>query len=181
MKTLVLFYSKTGSNKYLAERIATERKADIEEIEPKFNALLFVIFSSLLRFGLGIKKPHSSFNQYDRIVVVGPIYMGTLIFPLRQVFGMIPTSVKQVCFATCCGGGDDEKDDKFGYSSVFKEVESVVNHTQVLTEAFPIKLVVPEDKLEDGDYIMKTRLDDSNFKGEVYARFQSFIQKMKSV
>lgn len=95
MKTLVLFYSKTGSNRYLAERIAAELKADIEEIESKFNALLFVIFSSLLRFGLGIKKPHSSFNQYERIVVVGPIYMGTLKFPLRQVFGMIPTSVNR--------------------------------------------------------------------------------------
>ena len=180
MKTLVLFYSRTGSNKYLAERIATELKADMEEIHPKLNGLLFVIFSSLLRFGLGNKPFRSAVYEYERVVVVGPVYMGTLIFPLRNALMKLPTTVKHVCFATSCGGGDEEKDSNIGYSSVLAEANQAVKHTDVITEAFPIKLVVPEDKLEDGDYVMKTRLNDSNFEGEIYTRFQSFIQKIKS-
>ncbi|MFM1875581.1 MAG: hypothetical protein RL266_1318 [Bacteroidota bacterium] len=180
MKTLVLFYSRTGSNKYLAERIATELKADMEEIHPNLAGLLFVIFSSLLRFGLGNKPFRSSIDKYERVVVVGPIYMGTLIFPLRNALKKIPSSVNQVCFATSCGGGDEEKDSNFGYTSVFVEAKKAVKHADVITEAFPIKLVVPKDKWDDGDFVMKTRLNDSNFEGEIYARFQSFIQKIKS-
>ena len=38
--------------------------------------------------------------------------------------------------------------------------------------------MVPEDKQKDSDLIMKTRLSDSNFTGEIQKRFENFIKKV---
>lgn len=51
----------------------------------------------------------------------------------------------------------------------------------VLCEAFPIVLIVPEDKLDDDDYIMKARLTEQSFTGNIRERFNGFIQKVKSL
>ena len=42
-------------------------------------------------------------------------------------------------------------------------------------EAFPIGPVLPEDK-KDNNAVMKTRLSDNNFAGEIQKRFENFIQ-----
>jgi hypothetical protein len=41
--------------------------------------------------------------------------------------------------------------------------------------AFPIDLVVPEDKKENPEAIMKTRLSDTNFNGAIKERFDQMI------
>ncbi len=46
-------------------------------------------------------------------------------------------------------------------------------------EAFPIPLVLPADKKEDGDLLMKTHLNDGNFKGEIADRLAAFVGAMK--
>jgi hypothetical protein len=50
----------------------------------------------------------------------------------------------------------------------------------VLCEAFPIGLVLAEDKKGDGNAMMKTRLSDDNFIGEIQKRLDDFIRKMQS-
>lgn len=62
---------------------------------------------------------------------------------------------------------------------VFKAIKSLLNEKCEHCEAFPISLVLPEDKREDGELIMKTRLSDENFVGEIKQRYDNFIAKMK--
>lgn len=81
---------------------------------------------------------------------------------------------------TCCGSGYEQKDDKFGHALVFKEVKSLTQGKCQHCEAFPIYLVVPEDKKEDGDYVLKARLSDESFKGEIKERYEDFIRFLKS-
>jgi len=37
MKTIVIYYSNKGSNKYLAKKISKSLSSDIEEIKPRLN------------------------------------------------------------------------------------------------------------------------------------------------
>ena len=45
MKTIVVYYSRKGSNKYLANKIAKDLTCDIEEIRPRINAYLLFLMN----------------------------------------------------------------------------------------------------------------------------------------
>ena len=47
MKTLVVYYSNTGSNRYLAEQLAHTLKADCEQIRPRPGAVFFLMMLSV--------------------------------------------------------------------------------------------------------------------------------------
>lgn len=43
-KTIVIYYSNNGSNRFLAHKIAERLQCDIEEIKPRINAHLLLVF-----------------------------------------------------------------------------------------------------------------------------------------
>lgn len=81
-------------------------------------------------------------------------------------------------FVTCCGSTYAKKDEKFGHGHVFREVEKVLGDRLVLTQAFPVGLVLPEEMREDPDAFMKTYLNNENFTGEIAERFEEFMKKV---
>jgi menaquinone-dependent protoporphyrinogen IX oxidase len=178
MKTLVLYYSRTGSNKYLAEKIAHTLQGDIEAITPRLNLFPVLLLLSSIKISMGVKALKHRVHDYDAIIVCGPVWMGQLISPLRDVIKKHCTRIKHLYFATCCGSSDSKKDDKFGYSNVFLQVKRLAGDTCVHCEAFPIDLVLPEDKKKDDDAVMNTRLSDHNFTGHIQRRLENFIQKV---
>lgn len=179
MKPLVLFYSSSGNNRYLAHRISRALKCDIEEIRPRLNLMPCLILFSLIGAGPGARALKHDVKGYDRLVLCGPIWMGTFISPLRDIVKKYRPDIKRLYFVTCCGGGDEKKDDKYGYTSVFSQVEKAFKKKRVHCEAFPIGLVVPDDKKKDDDAIMKTRLSDKNFTGKIQERLDSLVRKIK--
>lgn len=178
-KTIVIYYSNTGSNRYLAEKIAQRLDCDIEAIRPRPNLFFILMLLSALKTSWGIKSLNHNPAQYDRIVLCGPIWMGNFISPLRGFINKYRKQIKQLYFVTCCGSSDAVKNDKFGHGTVFQLVKDMLGDTCVLCRAFPIGLVLPEDKQQDSDAIMKTRLSDDNFKGEVQERFEGFIKVVR--
>lgn len=178
MKTLVAYYSQSGNNKYLAAKIADTLKSDIEEIKPRLRIFPFLILFSLIKSSMGIKTFAHDVKKYDRIILCGPIWMGLLVSPLRDFINKNRRNINKLYFATCCGAGDDAKDKKFGYGGIFKIIKSLLGEICAACEAFPVVLVVPEDKRLDGDTVMKTRLSDDNFAGEIQRRFDEFVKKV---
>jgi flavodoxin len=178
MKTLVVYYSNTGNNKYLAGKIANALKSDVEAITPRLNLFPFLILFSIVKTSLGIKTLSRKMNGYDRVIICGPIWMGQLISPLRDFVNKYSKIINKFYFVTCCGSSDAAKDGKFGYALVFNKVKNMLGDKCVLCEAFPIGLVLPDDKKENSDAMMKARLSDSNFSGEIQKRFEIFIQKV---
>ncbi|MFZ4725137.1 MAG: flavodoxin domain-containing protein [Paludibacter sp.] len=177
MKTIVVFYSNKGSNKYLAERISKSLSCEIEEIKPRLN--VFLLF--LMNIHLGIKSLKHSIKDYDRVILCGPIWMGKFIPPLRSFVNKYVSKINKLVFVTCCGSTYAKKDEKFGHGLVFKEVESILKEKCVLCQAFPIGLVLPDDKKDDTDAFMKTHLNDDNFKGEMLERYENFILELKKL
>jgi len=178
MRVLVAYYSHTGNNRFLAERLASDLKADIEPIKPRLDVFFLLIFSSLIHITFGIRKLEHDVGSYDKVVLVGPIWMGNLITPLRSFVKKYQKDIKTLYFVTCCGGGDEQKDDKFGYTGVFRKVERYYRRAPALCEAFPIKLVVPPEKWKDDDAMMKARLTKETFKGNIVERYEAFLTKI---
>ena len=176
MKTLVVYYSKNGSNKYLAEKVADSVKGDLEAIKPRLNLFFFLLLSSLTKISMGIKSLKHNVAEYDRTIVCGPIWMGQHISPLRDFIKKYRNSINKFYLISCCGSKDATKDDKFGYAGVFKKVKETAGEKCVHCEAFPIDLIVPDDKKEDDEAVMNTRLSDENFMGPIKDRFESFVQ-----
>ncbi len=176
-KTIVIYYSRKGSNKYLAERIAKSLSSDIENIRPRLN--VFMLF--LMNIGLGIKPLKRNLKDYDKVILCGPIWMGKFVYPLQNFVKKYINNITHLYFITCCGSDYAMKDDKFGHGLVFKIVQNILGEKCVLCEALPIQLVLPDGNKKDTDAFMKAHLCDENFKGEIQERFDSFIQKVTKI
>ncbi len=175
MKTIVYYYSHKGSNKYLANKIASDLNCEIEEIKPILNAHLLMIMG----LNLGNQKLKAQVENYDRIVLCGPIWMGKLIVPLKNFIKKHLNIINKLIFVSCCGSPFDKKDEKFGHNLVFNQVKQLLGEKCIVCEAFPITLVLPEEQKNDTDAFMKTHLNDDNFKGEIVGIYNSFIQKIQ--
>lgn len=174
MKTLVVYFSRKGSNKYLAEKISAHLNCDIEEIKPVLNVFILMLFG----LSFGIKKMKVRVEDYDRVILCGPVWMGKFIVPLKSFVKKYSKKIKNLVFVTCCGSTYEKKDEKFGHGLVFKEVAELLKGKRVECHAFPIVLVLPEDKKDDGQEFMKTHLNDGNFRGEIKTRFDEFLQSL---
>ncbi|MCK5029766.1 MAG: hypothetical protein KAR57_09025 [Bacteroidales bacterium] len=173
-KAIVIYYSNNGSNRYLAKKIAKNLNCEIEEIKPRLNVHFFLLFG----LSIGNKKLKNNIADYDRIILCGPIWMGKFIAPLKSFVKKYKKSIKELIFTTCCGSSFEMKEKKFGHGLVFKEIKEILMDKCSHCEAFPITLVLPNDKKEVPDTVMKTRLIDDNFKGEILNRFNEFIVKL---
>jgi menaquinone-dependent protoporphyrinogen IX oxidase len=174
MKTLVLYYSQKGSNRYLAERIARDLSCDLEAIRPRMDAPLLMMAG----LHLGNRKLQHDPAQYDRVILCGPIWVGQFIAPLRSFVKRHLAGIRQLVFVTCCGSTDAKKNEKFGYGLVFRQVQAMLQEKCTQCQAFPIGLVLPPDKHEDSQLMMKTHLNDDNFKGEMAERYAAFMQAL---
>jgi flavodoxin len=177
MKTIIVYYSNKGSNKYLAEKISKNISCEIEEIRPRLN--VFLLF--LMNIHLGIRPLKHKINEYDIVILCGPIWMGKFIPPLRSFVKKYSSKINKLIFVTCCGSTYVRKDEKFGHGLVFKEVESLLEGKCLFCQAFPVVLVLPDDKKDDTDAFMKTHLNDENFKGEIQEQFDNFIKKVTGI
>jgi flavodoxin len=174
-KTIVIYYSNNGSNRFLAHKIADRLQCDIEEIRPRLNIHLFLLFG----LSLGNRNIKSDLVNYERIILCGPIWMGKFISPLKDFVIRYNEKIRELVFVTCCASSFKMKYEKFGHGYVFKKVREIAVNC-VHCEAMPITLVVPEDKREDAQVVMNTRLNEANFNGEILQIFDGFIKKMSA-
>lgn len=179
MKNLVVYYSNTGNNKYLAERIARDKKCDVYEISPRVKPLYGLIISSLLKISLGIYNNIKNIREYDAVILCGPIWMGQFISPLSDFLKKYRNDIKRLYFASCCGSGKDSSETKFGYAKVFKQIRILMSEKLALAEAFSIELITPEEMKGKDEETIKLRLSDENFKGEILEKYNSFISKIE--
>jgi flavodoxin len=179
MNNLVVYYSNTGNNKYLAEKIANDKKYDLYEISPRVKSSFGLILSSLLKISFGINNITKSIKDYDAVILCGPIWMGQLISPLKDFLKKYKDDINKLYFITCCGGGEDDKDTKFGYTKIFEKIQILMAEKLDIAEAISIELITPEEMKGKGEETMKLRLSDENFKGEILKRYNSILNKIE--
>jgi flavodoxin len=174
-RTIVVYYSNNGSNRFLAHKIAEHLSCKVEELRPRVRSHLLLLFGP----PLGNKPIKNDLTAFHRVVLVGPIWMGRFIPPLKDFVRKNKRMIKKLIFVTCCGSSFEVKDEKFGHDLVFQKVRELFGGP-LQCEAFPIPLVLPDDQKEDPQLIMNTRLSEDNFKGEIQRRFDEFIKKISA-
>lgn len=114
MKTLIIYYSRTGNNKKLAEELKDKLNCDIEEIIDKQNWKGFLGF---IKGGYNsIKKNESDIEEgklnpwdYDLILIVTPFWVGLIPPPTRTCLVKNKDKFRKVALAGVSGNGRDNE------------------------------------------------------------------------
>jgi len=121
MKTLVLYFSRSGNNFFLAKKLEEETGGVLEKIQPRMGGLFFLLLLSALGLDPGIKKIPLLKEQWDHIIVCGPVYMGLLLYPMKKALSQALKTQGKVSFATACGSSEKDKDSRFSFYRVFEK------------------------------------------------------------
>jgi len=181
MKTLVVFYSRIGSNNYLAQRLAREFNTQALELKPRLKGFFWQLIFSGMKISAGNKKIDAVIKDYDKVIICAPIWMGQLAAPMRSFLKKYNKDIKALYFASSCAGTEADKDTKFGYIGVFNQIKEIVGSKLISAEAFSTSLVVKEEDKANSAVAMKVTFNDSNFTGEVKTRFDAFVKKVNGV
>ncbi|MHA1244785.1 MAG: flavodoxin family protein [Candidatus Heimdallarchaeota archaeon] len=121
-KKLVVYYSKTGNTKIVAETIAKQTKADIEELKWKkeikskgFMRYFLGGYNSKLRRKIKIQPLEKNPEDYDTIYIGTPIWAGNMNPAIRTFLKNHQLQNKKVAlFCTCAGEGGKNLDELKG-------------------------------------------------------------------
>ena len=109
MKILVVYYSRTGNTRLVAQEIISMLNADVEELRDEENrrGLLGYMKSGregFLKTQARLKPVKNNPKDYDRIVVGTPIWAWDLSSPVRAYLSQNQISGKNVALFCTAGG-----------------------------------------------------------------------------
>lgn len=117
MKTIVMYYTFGGASKKEAERIAAEDKdAVLCEVQEKKKRNMFTAFfpgcpQAMKRSASEIKEILYNLTDYERIVIVAPIWAGFPVPAFNAIVNLLPAG-KEVELFFCSGGGEAPKSEE---------------------------------------------------------------------
>jgi hypothetical protein len=108
MKSLVVYYSRTGYTRRVAESLARRLNADLEPIDaaprPGVLGYLRCSLESLLKLQTAIRAPRHDPAAYGLVLVGGPVWFWGLSSPVRTWLQMRRRRLPQVAFFCTMGG-----------------------------------------------------------------------------
>jgi len=122
-KTLVVFYSRSGTTRRIAQALSGALKCDLEEItEPRPRAGFFGYIRSLLearwKHPSVIAPKEHDVSSYDLVVIGTPVWAWSLSSPVRAYLTATASQLPEVAFFCTLGGS--------GSDSAFAQMTAVV-------------------------------------------------------
>lgn len=177
---LILYYSKTGNSKFIAEKLSAGLICNSKRITPIIDSVAVLFLLSLMKVGVPTNISKKEIEVYSEVVIVGPVWGGLLISPLRNTLKKCIRASKNIHFAVTCETKDEEKNNKYGYAKVLREAKGLGDKFVRTTEAFSTSLVNPENKVWSPKLSEKIKITERNFNGELKSRLSDFAIKIKS-
>ena len=156
MKSLVVFYSRTGTTKKVAETIADILKCDIEEIldTKKRTGVLGYIRSVLdaVRKKLTVIKEVQKVSASYGILIIGtPIWMNTMSTPIRTYITQYKDGFNKVAFFA---------------QAVLGTAHNTIKEMEGLCEKKPIGVLgLKKEEVTKAEYLRKTK---GIYKGNIF-------------
>jgi flavodoxin len=124
VKTLILYYSITGKNKKLAEKIHKKIDGKIAVVEDKFNdkSGFQLYFIGSLQAILSLKTEIKSFEgiqAFEKIVVVSPVWGGKLPPAIQTLLSNYKLMIKELVFASVSKAGRENR------SKILSQIEKI--------------------------------------------------------
>ncbi len=146
VKSLVVFYSRTGTTKKLAEAISGSLESDIEEIfDTKGRTGIFgylgSAFDAMLKKVAAIEKTKKDPALYDIVVIGTPVWNSKMSTPIRTYISENKESFQKVAFFCTyrTAGGDN----------TFKGMESLCEKKPVALLGLKAKDVKKEQHMQE--------------------------------
>lgn len=178
MEALVVFYSRTGNNRYVAERLARDIGCEAEELRPIGRSYAGLLLSSFLKLGLGNRKPRLDIGAYETVILCGPLWMGRLAWPLHSFAKEYGARVRTLHLVTCCGSDYASGSGKFGYEAIFQKFRAMLGDRPGKEFALPVGLAVEGGERKEAN-VMEIRLSDENFSGEIFDVYGKIASALK--
>jgi flavodoxin len=142
MKTLVVFYSRTGTTKKVGELIAQKLNAEIEEIQDttdRSGAKGYLISGrdAMQRKLTELKPLKSNLSEYDLAIIGTPIWGWNMSVPIRTFLTEQKDKLKKVAFFCTMGGSGDKK--------AFQEMEGIIGKKPEAALALSTREVAKND------------------------------------
>lgn len=130
-KILVVFYSRSGKTRKVAEELSNLLKSDLEEVidNKKRSGILGFLGAgkdAFLRRLTDIGEPNTNPSSYETVIFGTPVWAGKISPAIRTYIEKFKSSLRKVgLFCTCGGGGHGQK--------AFLEMEKISGKTAVAT------------------------------------------------
>jgi len=149
MKTLVVYYSKTGNTRLVAKELAQNLSADLEELadaHPKEGIVGMIIAGkdAALQNSTAINDLKHQITDYDLVIIGTPIWAWTMANPIRGFFEKYKQNLKKVAFFSTMGNSGDKR--------AFSHMEKLSGLTPIATISFI------DSKIKNGEF--KTALTE---------------------
>lgn len=114
MKTLIVFYSRTGLTKKVALSLIEKIGADLEEIidTDKRAGILGYVRSgreAVMKKLATIEATKYLPNDYELVIIATPLWAGTMASPVRSYLSKFKDQLKKIAFFTTQQGVGQEK------------------------------------------------------------------------
>lgn len=144
MKTLVVFYSRTGNTKIVADKISKILNADIEEIIDKKNRKGILGWLRSGRDSTLKKTAEIEFWKnpidYDLVIIGTPIWAFSMAPAIRTYLS--ENKFNKIAFFSTSGGSEGEK--------IFKEMEKIseepIATLSLLTKNWPAEIDLEKEE-----------------------------------
>ena len=114
MKTIVIYYSLSGNTKSIAEKTAKEQNAEIYEVKTLKKAGLvksfFQVPKALRQKEAKIQPLAINLSNYDKIIVMTPVWASALAPAANNVFNALPSGKSVEVWAVSSSGNSGAKD-----------------------------------------------------------------------
>ena len=109
MNIAVVSYSYTGNNSRFAESLCEHLSAELVRVQPKKQVTYGTITMDLMLGRTPAVEPSpESLSRFDLLILVAPIWMGQVAFPLRAYLAALRKHPKPYCFLSISGGADSD-------------------------------------------------------------------------
>jgi flavodoxin len=110
MKTLVVFYSRTGITRKVAESIRENLKCDLEalvDLKDRKGPIGFVVSckDGFMKKPTDIKQAQKDPKDYDLVILGTPVWAGTMSCATRTYIQQNKDKFKSIAFFCTAGGG----------------------------------------------------------------------------
>jgi flavodoxin len=115
MKTLIVYYSRTGANKKAATALQNKINSDIEEIKDTVDrsgwmSMLMLAIGALFGKKTTIEPAEKSPGNYDLTVIVTPIWMGKMPPTTAEYLRQHKDQMKAAAVLSISGSGEKNAD-----------------------------------------------------------------------
>jgi len=115
MRTVVIYYSYSGSTKKIAEEKAEKESSDIFEVKDvkkpgKFYAYTVGCFKAMRGKKMKIEPVTIDFSRYEKIIILSPIWAWNNVPQINNILDMLPAGKKvEFVAVSASSGGKKER------------------------------------------------------------------------